>query len=329
VNLSEKIKNIIAEQGLSFKERSRTIYTYCPVCGRDDKFSILKQNGACICYRATCDFGKRWFVDWIVLTANISHTEAKALLAGVEINQFEDENGQLQINLNDPTEVDVSNFNNIKPVKFPEFHMIKIDQTEAFDGQKYLESRGIPTNIAAEYDIYYSPVFRRVYFPVKVNGTTCGYQGRHIDAVPNSDRVRNNEGFSREQLVMFLDKTQDNDYVIISEGPIDAIKFHFAGSNICTMGKIITEKQQKLIFNKKIKKIYLALDEDADIESRQLYRKYGDRIFFLVKIPESAKIRCANLNKKADFGECTFEECLQAFKGAEELTGSELIIYLK
>lgn len=329
MNLSDKIKNIIAEQGLAYKEKSRTIYTICPVCNRDDKFSILKQNGACICYRASCEFGKRWFLDWIVLTANVSYKEAKAMLSDVEIRQFEDENGQLNINLNDPTEKTVSSINEIKPIKFPEFHMVSIDHPDAAPGLKYLGSRGIPLTIAVEYDIHYSPMFRRIYFPVYVGDQVFGYQGRAIDPVPYADKVRNNEGFSRESLVMFLNNIKNTDFVILTEGPVDAIKFHFVGGNVCTMGKVVTDKQQKLIFNNRIKKVYLALDEDADVETRELQWKYGDKQIFLAKIPESAKIRCAKQNKKADFGECTFDECVFAIQNAEQLNGSELLIHLK
>ncbi len=325
--LADKIKDIIAEAGLSFKEKSRTIYTTCPMCSRDDKFSILKDNGACVCYRGSCDFGKRWFIDWMVMTMSITYSEAKAVLHDVELSQHIDESGNLKVLLDEPTEP--TKQTELKPIKFPEFHMVPINSSEAEQGRLYLEGRGVPLEIALEYEIMYSPMFKRVIFPVKMGGKVYGYQGRHTQKVPDSDKVRNNEGFSRETLVMFLDRAEGKDYIIVTEGPVDAIKFHKAGSNVSTMGKIVTDKQQKLLFPPNIAKIYLALDEDAALETRDLHKKYGDREVYIIKVPESCKQRCALHGKKADFGECTFDECLQAFADAERLTGNEILIHLK
>lgn len=325
MDLSEKIKNLIAEQGIAFKEKDRTIYTTCPVCNRNDKFSILKQNGACVCYRASCDFGKRWFTDWLVLTANISYKEARRLLFDFNLDKANSSSSTIEISLSEP-EVKKPE---IKSISFPERHMVPLNDEKAADGRAYLESRGVPLSVATQYNIHYSPFFRRVYFPIQIDDKVFGYQGRHIDKVPDSQKVRNNEGFSRDSLVMFMNNVKNKNFVIISEGPIDAIKFHNIGANICTMGKVITEKQQKIIFNNSIEKVYLALDEDAANETKELIWSYGNKEIYLVSVPDNVKKRCQELGKKADFGECTFEECALAFQNAKKVDGSELLIYLK
>ena len=80
MNLRSRIIEIIAESGHGYKEKTRTIHTTCPICNKDDKFSILKESGACVCYRGSCTFGKRWFVEWIELVFNLSREDAKAML---------------------------------------------------------------------------------------------------------------------------------------------------------------------------------------------------------------------------------------------------------
>jgi hypothetical protein len=317
MNLADRIKEIIAECGVSFVEKPRTIYTTCPLCGRSDKFSILKENGACICYRASCEFGRRWFVDWIMLTANVDRVTAKLMLynnntssKGLYI-QFDEKNNQKQ--------------DELKPITFPDLSMVSIDSPEAIDGANYLKSRGIPVEIAVHYSIYYSPLLRRVIFPVIMDGKVYGYQARHIDNVDSAQKVRNNEGFRRDSLVMFYDRIELNGHVIITEGPIDALKFHFVGGNICTMGKVVTDKQIDLILEKNPAKIYLALDEDADKEMNELRYKFSGKELYWIRLPKSVKERCAGVNKKADFGECTFLECSEAFKNAIKLDPLSLI----
>ena len=59
MDMRSRIVDLISEAGVGFKEKANTIYTTCPICQKDDKFSILKKNGACICYRGTCTFKKR------------------------------------------------------------------------------------------------------------------------------------------------------------------------------------------------------------------------------------------------------------------------------
>ena len=127
--------------------------------------------------------------------------------------------------------------------------------------------------------------------------------------------MRNNEGFSRETLVMFADNLIGSNFAIVAEGPVDAIKFEQVGGNICTMGKVVTDKQLDIIKSYGIQKVYLALDDDALLEKNLVAEKLNLTTFRL-SVPKSCIERCEKIGKKADFGECTFDEARQAFESA-------------
>lgn len=325
MQLSDKIKELIAEQGIDYKEKSRTILTTCPMCNRNDKFSILKANGSCICYRGSCEFGRRWFVDWLVLTANIRKSDARRLLHEVEKQMYQNEDGTINVVLQER----LAHIDTLQPITFPLPDMIRITSEFAKEGQDYLAGRGISVDVAEYYGIRYWPSHRRVVFPVVMGGDTYGYQGRHIDKVVDGLKMRNNEGFRRENLVMFADQLQGKDHAIICEGPVDAIKFHQVGGAVCTMGKAVSDKQIEVITSYRPKKIYLALDADADREIRDLEFQFPGSEVFLLQVPESCQKRCQAAGKKADFGECTYDECKEAFMSPVKLDGTYLAIHLK
>lgn len=328
MGLGERIKELIAEQGVAFKEKSKTIYTQCPSCGRSDKFSILKENGSCVCYRGTCDFGKRFFEEWLSMTGRMTIKEAKSMIYNWEMHKF-DPSTRVELDLHGPQSKKKVNIEKLTPIIWPEFHMVKITAPESKEGLDYLLGRGITLEIAEKYGIMYTPMYRRVIFPVIMNGLCYGYQGRAIDKVLDGLKMRNNEDFKRESLVMFYDNLKGSDHAIVAEGPFDGIKFDKVGGNVDTMGKIISDKQLSLILSSGVKKIYWALDDDAANEMNKLLEKVSIPQFKL-SVPQSCKDRCAKMTppKKADYGECTFDEAAQAFKDAEPIDSSQFILYL-
>lgn len=326
MSLRDRIVEIISDSGAGFVEKKSTIRTSCPVCGRDDKFSILKDNGACICYRASCEFGKRWFEDWIRLTLHIPYKDARDMLHGSQTDLPKViENIDFHIKADSDEELPTDG---LMPILFPEFHMLPLSDRQCEDGLNYVLNRGISRAMIEKYNLVYSKLYRRVYIPVIIDGICYGYQGRHVDDVPSEMRMRNNEGFSREALVMFADNMADEDYAVLAEGPFDALKFELVGGNIATMGKVVTAKQLGIIKSYGIRKLYLALDEDAASETNGIVQS-GEFETYLVKVPESCKVRCAAAGKKADFGECTFEECLLAFQESKAITVDNVQFYVK
>lgn len=324
---SERIKQIISEQGLDFKEKTRTIYTVCPGCNKSDKLSILKANGFTICYRGSCEFkGPRPFYEWLMQTAKITAHAAMDMI----YNDYEQEYAEkveLKLSLNETEEKRLRGEINIYPTEWPIAFTETMDSPSSAPGVVYLESRGISKQIAKKYDIWFNYLNERIVFPVKQERTCIGWQARTINnnVFP---KMLNNTGFQRASSVMFIDNVKEYEFAIIAEGPIDAIKFDLCGNAVATMGKIISEKQIEIIMEKRPKKIYLALDDDAAPEMRKLQSKLQIPVY-RIDVPESAKTRCALNNKKADFGECTFEECLDAFKNARQLNHLNTILYLK
>ena len=324
MSLRDRIVEIIGESGVGFVEKKNTIRTTCPLCGRDDKFSILKDNGSTICYRATCEYGKRWFEDWIHFTFNLPYKEARDMLHGENTGPAKPMEAQ-PFKVKD--EDDEDPVGELPPMQFPEFHMVRLDSPGGAEGLQYVVSRGITPEMASKYDLAFSNLYRRVYIPIMIGGLCYGYQGRHIDQVDPSFRMRNNEGFARESLVMFADNLKDKDFAILCEGPFDALKFESVGGNIATMGKVVTNKQLDIIKSYGIRKLYLALDADAAYETNEIVLK-GDFETYLVKVPPQVIIRAGLARKKADFGECTFEECKMAFENAQRTDPNAVQFYV-
>lgn len=311
MSLRDRMVEIIEEEGLQFKETPTALKTTCPQCGRDDKLSILKHNGAVICYRGSCQL-KGWFADWLSLTAGITIKEARARIEGpARITSY---------SLDDTQETP----QDAAPVRWPYKGLVPIGSEYFPEGRAYLERRGIPVDVAAHYGIMYGPdammvqpphMQRRVFIPIMREGKCYGFQARAIDPVREQDRMRNNDGFRRDLLVMFEDRLASAQHVVICEGPFDAMKFHLVGGNIATMGKVVTQKQLELILSYRPKKVFLALDDDAGEEIMELSRKFPCPVYW-VSVPEQATVRCRSAGRKADFGECTFEECQQAVREA-------------
>lgn len=325
--MRDKIVEFLQEYGLSFKERARTIiHVPCPECGREDKFSILKENGSTICYRGSCPYGKKWFDEFMVRVTGMPLIEAKHRLHGndlyKELTPVFDRKKEIEVSFSE------DEIAAIPTVPWPEDHMITAGSEFAVEAHRYLEGRGVTKEVAAKYGLTFSHKHRRVYFPVTMNGRVLGYQGRAIDKVQDSFKVRNNDGFKREMLVMFLDCVKPGSHAIIAEGPFDAIKFDLVGGAVCTMGKEVTDHQVSAINSKQPSKVYLALDDDAAPEMNRLINKFRCPVF-RVEVPKSCKDRCKLFEKKADFGECTLEEARQAFLNAYEVDSTSIILHLE
>jgi hypothetical protein len=313
----DKIIRLIESQGLDYKEKKSTIHTTCPACGESDKLSISKRSGATICYRGKCSFGRQWFDDWLALTSHISRQEATRIIA--ELDKPRVTEGYRILEDSEVRNKEES-FVVVKEVEWPAAGCFPITFPECSRGQKYLESRGIPMEMAERYGIMYNLVTDRVVLPIMQLGKCYGWQARSTFDVDKDFRMRNNEGYSRGTTVMFYDRLQGSDHVVMCEGPFDAMKFDRVGGNIATMGTAVTDGQLDLILDSGVTKIYLAFDDDyaASQSMTDLVKRIGAADFqiYRISIPQSCVIRCAAAGKKADFGECTFEECEDAFKKA-------------
>jgi hypothetical protein len=322
MSLRDRIKEILSENGISLRETSRSFHAKCPECGKPDKLYIDKKTGATVCFRDSWHF-KGSFPYYLAKTLGISIEEARQMV--LSDGNPVDVNAPLIIDLLGSNKVDEEQ-EYLQPIHWPEIGTESaISNQEAF---AYAQGRGIDTVMMAKYDMQFDPYSRRLQIPIKMQGICYGWQGRAIDPVEPKHKVRNNVGFNRGKLVMFTDNLINSEHCIVSEGPFDALKFELCGGNVATMGNVVTPEQLETIFSFPFKRFYVALDEDSPAEIRKLALASQVEAY-IITVPQSAKDRCKALNKKADFGECTFEECLQAFKDAKPFDSTTLLVYLK
>lgn len=315
MEVQEKIEKFFEKHGVEPRKiNSRSYIFNCPACGGDEKLYIEKATGRSICFKhktPECPTSKTGIVKTLHLLSEVpigivaQEMSNKIITNMEEVLSFEDEVKQYEKEQEEkelpPITIKELPFD-VKPINWP----------ESKEGLDYLYGRGLHLDLMLKLHIMYSPKWRRVIFPVIMNGVLYGWQGRSIDK-NNKLRMYNFPGEWKSKTLMFFDNIKNKDFAILAEGAISALKFYHCESFVATMGKVVSESQLKLLLDGGIKKIYLALDPDAVLEMEEIVKKLlmrGSEIeCFLVKVPLD----------KEDFGECTYEECLNAYKNAEKL----------
>lgn len=313
----DKIVKIIESLGFECRNRQNTIHAQCPACD-EAEVSISKRwnSGATICYRAKCTFGRQWFEDWIAQTTGISRQDAIRLIEQFDVPQIP-ENYRID---DDETSGKVDKQQILQEVPWPAKDCFPLEFPECSQGHRYLIGRGIPVEVAKKYGIMYNLVTDRVVIPIVQDGVCLGWQARATYDVNKKYRMMNNEGYSRGMTLMFHDNLLGSEHAVICEGPFDAMKFDKVGGNVSTMGASVTDDQIQLIIDSGVKKVYLAMDMDnaGDQSTTSIIDRLGLVKFqiYKVSLPQSCVARCDAKGSKADFGECTFEECEEAIRSA-------------
>jgi DNA primase len=306
VSLEYVIQTILDESGVRYKTNARSFIANCPRCGKADKIYIDKEDGHFICWVCADVDGFKGPnpVHVLQTLTGYPRDQIKAMLYGVEAA-----NRRL-VGIDVNLEEVFPSFKEQPLVPFelsPE--MVQIDTPEAQDGRNYLLQRGIPGQVALEYGLRYWPRFRRVIFPLTIEGICYGYQARMIDPLKDGDiKILSSRDFPRKRVVMFADRLRDKDYAVVSEGPVDAIKAHLCGGNIATMGKHITPQQIEFIKSYGVRKIYFALDPDALDALPKLAHDCGVEAYIL-RVPPG----------REDLGDSTPLEVLNQMKVAEPI----------
>ena len=314
-NFRDVIFEAADEAGLLFKESARSLILKCPECSKP-KLYFDKEKGNFICFSGSCGnkgkIGKllSQMTGITIEEANRRIFKGSADHTTPKMNLIFDEDKEA------PEEI-------ILPVAVTP-DMLPLNMKESIQGIDYLISRGLVPKYCHQFDIRYNPDTKRIIFPIKDEfGTWIGYQARSIDP-NNSIRMLNNQGFKKGKQLMFLNEWPKSNFLIITEGPVDALKFSKVGGFVASMGKDITRDQFKILEDHPSTDIYWALDDDAD----DLIMDYSKRLMktpHLIKMIPEARARIKALGKKPDFGECTPDECEAAFKNAENLLGRLLI----
>jgi len=227
----KQLFKVIDDLGLNYRPTTNSYLFRCPLCDKPDKLYIRKKDGAFICFSCaeTNNFKGKAEYALSVLTG-IPLSEMKSKLYG-------------EITLSNFEETFVFNFLDFQQEPEPEEPLVlepkvypygyyPISHKLSSRGLRYLESRGIPLEVAVKYDLHYDITSRRVVFPVKAGGTLYGWQGRFTGEttyfkdgqVRRIPKILTENGTPRDKLVMFYDRLTPGDKAVISEGPLDSMK---------------------------------------------------------------------------------------------------------
>lgn len=309
---------ILEDAGLSPTGQTRKSWVYtCPRCDGARKLYVRKRDGRYICWScAKHGFeGRPEFL--LAHLIGVSVEDARRRIYGSDgpgISRFLD----LEWIASEDEEDRV-----VAPEIAWPFSALPLDHPHAARGVAYLEGRGIPKALGLEYGLRYSAPERRVYIPVEEGGRLVGWQARltipneHTDeagVVHTTPKILSSPDIPRDRVLMFGDRVGDT--AVVTEGPFDALKCHLVPGAVATMGKAVSPGQLRVLRERGVKRIYLALDPDAAHETMWLARELWDREVFLVEIPPGWK----------DLGEMTPEAARDAILGARRLRGWELIL---
>jgi hypothetical protein len=322
----EKLELFFEKHNVKPKKANARSYIFdCPACGGNEKLYIEKSSGRSICFKhktEECPTAKTGIIHTLHLLSEVPHRIIKEELSDKIITTQEE-----VLSLEDEVDLEIENQKKkeLSPIDVKQlpFDCKPIDWPEAKEGLDYLTGRGLDLETLKRQNVMYSNRYRRVIFPVIMNGEMYGWQGRAVDK-NNPLRMYNLPGEWKTKTLMFFDNLKGSDKAILAEGAISALKFSKVGGFVATMGKVISQKQIDMVLDLGVKKVYLALDPDAinemeDLTKRLLMQTKYKVECFLIKVPVD----------KEDFGDCSYDECVNAYQTSIklDLSGTDLYSY--
>jgi hypothetical protein len=299
MDLSEKIQQFLDDNGIYYTERANSFTLTCPNCSKE-KLDIAKEEGNYICYYCADTIHGPAPEPILAELSGESIYKIKRFLRGYEYIHQLDPMSMLKDPKSNKIIKDEFSLDKEVPTYF-----IDIDHPKAKDGLTYLQDkRGIPDFLAMELGLLYNPLHKQVVFPVYDGNKYVGYQGRAIYGSLKYNDVEKSK-------YLLFENSINGDSVIVCEGPISAMKFAKTGIGfVATMGKAISEKQIDKLLSLGVSSIYLGLDRDAYKEIQSFYEKYYSKFtIYLLDVP----------SHRDDFGDCTFDECVEVYKKAYRL----------
>lgn len=316
------LRAFIESSGLSYDENSVSWIFTCPRCNKAKKLYLRKRDGRFVCWRCKEIDGFQGRPEYALseLTSS-SFDEVCRFLYGENSVRFDDDfDARMQDFFGDGDYID-SDATEFEIVRWPHDYL-PIDHPHAARGADYMRGRGVPMRLQRLYGLRYCPEMQRVFFPIGENGWLYGWQGRlivpHTYVDDNGDekevpKILSSKGVQRDRLLMFADRLKGSQHAIVCEGPVDAIKAHYCGGNVATMGKEIGQRQIELLRKSGVKRIYIALDPDASESIERLVTELYGEIELFNMVPQK-------LGQKLDLGAMSFEEVYQLFLGAERFS---------
>lgn len=298
-------------------ETSRSYIFDCPCCDGKQKLYIQKEDGYTVCFKRKSDKCP---------APGSKPIYALSLISGIPYRDVKSELYDFTSRLTDELNVSFEEITNtkasedLKPGTLP-LDVTFLEDPIAQDGARYLLGRGLDLELLKKQFVMYSPSKRRVIFPVIHGKTLYGWQGRAIDQVDKNMRMENLVGDWKAKTLMFYNNIVGQDFAIVAEGAVDALKFAQVGNYVATMGKEISKAQLQLLQTTGIKKVYLALDPDAVDKLHKIRETMiqGNVECYVVSVPEH----------REDFGDSTYEECVEAFRKATKLEGDEIFAHVE
>lgn len=291
-----KIETFLQNHGVSYQDTANSLIVQCPRCYKD-KLYFDKNKSNFICFHCA-DEGIK----------GPSPYYALSLLTNLSISDIKSEFEVLE-----PKKLpQASAISKVTSVYIPN-RLLPIHSPEAQEGANYLYSRGVDLETASKYNLHYDPRpdCKGVVFLCKEGSRYVGYQRRSVDPLCPKERQKYTmSGFEKSKHFLFQEYIK-GDSVILAEGPISAIKFAKTGIPfVASMGKAISKAQVDKLVALGIKNVYIALDKDAYKEINSFIKNYSTlfNVFYL-KVPAH----------RGDFGDCLFEECIDAYRNAEYL----------
>jgi hypothetical protein len=329
---SRKLLAFIDEAGLSYHQTGKSFIFDCPKCHREKKLYLRKRDGKFTCW--TCPSSKGFkgapeFALEALTGMSLEHIRdalygdshyLASLALDISLRDFQDEDSEFE---------DEIEYEELPDLCWP-YHCLPLTYPGALNGVSYLESRGVPIEVASQYDIRYSPEKRSVAFPIWVGTRLVGYQYRTIDPTliirPDGTPIEllktiSSPDIPRDRCVMFSNRLTC-DHAILCEGPFDALKCHLcSGGNIASMGKKVSIQQIELLLKSGIKKLYLGLDPDAADEINPILRRIDGVEGYLMELP------CKPGQGKVDLGSLSMEEARECFLAARPMPNNRMHLY--
>jgi hypothetical protein len=294
----------------------------CPQCSKPCKVYVRHWDGRFVCWSCGEKNTFRGAPEWFLAYASGKPVaQVREYLYGSGV-------GAMAASLHLPWGDEEEDEELAMPIVQWPHHCVPLDDRKAARGVAYLEGRGVPASVAAEYGVHYSPVERRVFFPVRAAGFLVGWQARLV--IPNewvdedgntrsAPKILSSQDIPRDRVLMFQERLVRGGHAVLTEGPVDAIKCHLVGGNVCSMGKTVSRGQVDVLREAEVGRVYLGLDPDAAYETGRLVRDLSGEVeVYLLPPPEGRK----------DLGEASMEEVARSFASAEKVAFGRIFAYI-
>lgn len=174
----------------------------------------------------------------------------------------------------------------------------------------YWRERGISQRTAEKFHLGYDHKREHAIIPVFFEGTPIGII-RRANNKWTPWKYKEPRNFPKEYILFGIDQCKGED-IIITEGPIDAMKVHEAGYNaVAALGASFSPQQAQLLVDMGPKKITMMTDEDmgGEVLATKIWETVPLRNIYFTRFPEGRK----------DPGEMTVDEIWESIVTREHV----------